>query len=109
MDFAELQHQAGKEVAGFVVEAAEVADLDLDTVPDISTQHREEWQGGRSASELLQMVACQRDYRRWLEGDLRQDDVVDKWGGDVFRAYQVGEEQRGSGCGRPSTEAEPSE
>ena len=71
------------------MEAAEIADLDLETAPDVSTQYREEWQKGRPVGELLQMVACQRDYQRWLEGDLRPDDVVDKWGGDVFRTYQA--------------------
>ena len=89
MDFAELQNKAGKDIAAFVVEAAEIADLDLETAPDISTQYREEWQKGRPVGELLQMVACQRDYQRWLEGDLRQDDVVNKWGGDVLRTYQA--------------------
>ena len=50
--------KAGKEVAAFIVEAAEIADLDLDTAPDVSTQYREEWQRGKPIRELLQMKAC---------------------------------------------------
>ena len=52
--------------------------------------------------ELLAQTACKADYARWCRGDLRQADLVDKWGGEVRRTFQAwfmagggGNEQRG--------------
>ena len=39
--------------------------------------------------ELLEQEACKADYARWCSGDLRQADLVDKWGGEVLRVFQA--------------------
>ena len=89
LDYKNLVEKAGSELAAFIVEASEAVDMDLETVPDISSEHREAWQRGKPVEELLAMRVCQEDYQRWVTGDLRHDDAMDKWGGDVIRAYQA--------------------
>ncbi|CAE7627809.1 unnamed protein product [Symbiodinium sp. CCMP2592] len=89
ISFQELVSKTNREIAGFIVEASEVADLDLDTAPDVSTEYREAWQKGRPVGELLSLRSCQQDFERWSTGDLMEADVVDKWGGDVLRTFRA--------------------
>ena len=89
MDFRQLQDAVGPDRAMFIVSAAEVAGLDLDTLPDVDTANREAWQDGRPADALLDTPACKADYGRWSTGDLRTADLIDKWGGDVYRIFQA--------------------
>ena len=89
VDFRQLQDAVGPDRAMFIVSAAEVAGLDLDTLPDVDTANREAWQDGRPADALLDTPACKADYGRWSTGDLRTADLIDKWGGDVYRIFQA--------------------
>ena len=88
IDFQALTNAVGAEAAGFIVEAAEVAGLDLDTVPNMDNSGRLQWQQGAEVEQILQRPACRADCLRWTEGDISNDDLVDKWGGDVYRQFQ---------------------
>ncbi|CAE7808075.1 unnamed protein product [Symbiodinium sp. CCMP2592] len=89
LDFKNLVANVGEEAAMFLVEAAEVAQLELDTVPDVNVSAREEWLQGGDVEAILARPACIADYHRWAEGDLLEGDLVDKWGGPVKRAFHA--------------------
>ena len=89
LDFRRLQDLVGPDRAMFIVEAAEIAGLQLDTLPDMDVSIREAWQAGQPVESLLRKPECTSDYKRWSTGDLTQWDVIDKWGGDVYRVFQA--------------------
>ncbi|CAE7260755.1 unnamed protein product [Symbiodinium sp. CCMP2592] len=88
-DFKGLVERVGEDAAVYLVEAAEVAQLELDTVPDMDVSARDEWLRGEDVDNILTRPACIADYYRWAEGDLMESDVVDKWGGQVKRAFHA--------------------
>ena len=88
IDFDGLITAVGGDAAMYIKEAAEVAELDLDTVPDVDVSGRMAWQQGRDVESILRSPGCRADYARWEVGDLKDADIVDKWGGDVYRRFE---------------------
>ena len=88
IDFDGLITAVGGDAAMYIKEAAEVAELDLDTVPDVDVSGRMAWQQGSDVESILRSPGCRADYARWEVGDLKDADIVDKWGGDVYRRFE---------------------